>query len=97
MSEWQPIKTAPRDGTKIDLLVWIWDIDNEDFAEWYEQKPECSYLHGWWWGAHIELERSELPIYWRPTPAYPPKPTKNECEEIAEFFDNIPVDEPSIA
>lgn len=69
MSEWQPIETAPKDGTEI--LVWMgarillarWD------AETYHKRPRphwSSFVMGRTWS------RDNQPTHWVPLPD-PPK------------------------
>jgi hypothetical protein len=74
MSEdkWQPIETAPKDGTII--LTWQggvrWRITcyNPHVKEWH----------------YIGIEYSkEAPTYWMPLPQ-PPKSTKDKCDKCQE-------------
>jgi hypothetical protein len=61
---WQPIETAPRDGTEI--LFWVAPEMSEGWAEvghWFET------AHDGWWVAHT-IERK--PTHWMPLPE-PPK------------------------
>ena len=80
--QWQPIETAPRDGTHILVMyihvstqcvfnaLWI------DHAEgWNDPEDE-----GWWSYVYSEVGRSMLngyrtPTYWMPLPQ-PPKESK---------------------
>lgn len=75
MSEWQPIKTAPKDGTEIQL--WAVLTSNKK-GQWW---PKC-YWGGnfgidWWMAIDEEgegvLEKSAWkPTHWMPEPE-PPK------------------------
>lgn len=74
MSEWQPIETAPKDGTKI--LVWT-HHDEVEVSEWYESKgetyepvegteyfrPVTKVYHSGWNG--------NTPTHWMPLPEAP--------------------------
>jgi hypothetical protein len=74
MSEWQPIETAPKDGTNIDLWAKRWRSDNDGF--FYRRFPECYWSNGdsmtnrhanW-----VHLEEGWYPTHWMPEPE-PPK------------------------
>ena len=76
MSEWQPIETAPRDGTVI-LLAWsrrnerfntavrpgFWDKDRKNFP-WVAVIEGCSY-------AAFDAWREDGPTHWHPLPDPP--------------------------
>jgi hypothetical protein len=58
---WQPIETAPRDGTE----VLTWDGESWDVARW---TPEAALFHKGMW----ETEACGIfPTHWRPLPAGP--------------------------
>jgi len=65
---WQPISTAPKDGTRIlcvtggDLVIAVWDDDSSDRPSWRTRDGEMP----WWW------YREHQPQYWMPLPE-PPK------------------------
>jgi hypothetical protein len=75
MTGWQPIETAPKDGTKI--LVWT-HHDQVEVSEWYETKGDSYeavegsdlfrliigkvYYEGW---------NSNTPTHWMPIPDGP--------------------------
>ena len=73
MSEWQPIETAPKDGTEILLKIpQLWEepqgrIGSGDYfsACWYDESSEfwVNRLGGW-----ISLYR---PTHWMPLPKSP--------------------------
>lgn len=79
--DWQPIETAPRDGTVVDLwlqsLIWLADGGQQvavEFrvpaAQWFDQQwcDEDGNPHPWikdWKGEVIRLS------HWRPLPAPP--------------------------
>jgi len=66
LSEWQPIETAPRDGTEVDL--W----------KGKHRLPNCHFHCGewlWWNTTSVDDEPSWLkvkdPTHWRPLPPGP--------------------------
>ena len=79
MSEWQPIETAPRDGSM--FLVWVnavrhgeddegrpfqQDCSTVDFAEW---RTVDDYGYPFYFGyPHGD---QEYPTHWQPLPAAP--------------------------
>ena len=67
MSEWQPIETAPKDGTLVDL--WIqW----RDGGPWRE--ADCTWVHGAWWTAGREAPaegETYKATHWMPIPDGP--------------------------
>jgi hypothetical protein len=74
MSDWQPIETAPRDGTPVlvyspmacvgvDIGLW-WGLRNGfDIGWYYEDEPER------------EEELAQSFTHWQPLPS-PPSPTQ---------------------
>lgn len=73
-SVWQPIETAPKDGTEID--VWCFDSENEGYRvanAWY-----CNALNKWRSYGDNELIWANMPSYWMPLPASPTAPKEGE-------------------
>ena len=73
MSMWQPIETAPRDGTSILVCCSsfdpIWGI-----ASWYSDNREypAGLPEGWMmWHQGTEEQRHTWPTHWMPLPAPP--------------------------
>lgn len=65
MSEWQPIETAPKDGTLILLWAFLdWKDDLVPVCGWYAQSAEMWLCHSAWLN----------PTHWMPLPE-PPKDT----------------------
>lgn len=63
MSEWQPIETAPKDGTSFLACVGIW----QTVCHWHP--------HGHWssvGAVYSPYPSDEQPIHWMPLPE-PPK------------------------
>lgn len=70
VSGWQPIETAPKDGTKVDL----YSVDRK------ERYPDCKWLKNEWhyWGLDgfdnmdwVRLGKYENPSHWMPLPSLP--------------------------
>lgn len=67
-SQWQPIETAPKDGTEI-IVVW--------YSDFYVGAPPKSHVGICSWaGAWVPYNRE--PTYWRPVPAAPQSPAPKE-------------------
>ena len=80
MTTWQPIETAPRDGTTILLYgpvkgQWLDNLTIPVAATWVIQ-PEELYLLGAWFLTH----KHEVPFWRKATHwlAVPPRPTNKE-------------------
>lgn len=70
MSEWQPIETAPRDGTKI--LVWVPDGgESEATTAWW------LLMEGW---CDVRCVQLHYPSHWMPLPV-PPLPQSGRSGE----------------
>lgn len=63
MSEWQPIETAPKDGTEIELRCASGEIKRVRWGTWQYQRSTdtwwCSASAGW------TLTRTYAPDAWR--------------------------------
>lgn len=78
MAEWQPIETAPKDGTHIDLYAKRWRSQADDFI--HSRFTDC------WWskGDHMVnnqprwsgIEIGWFPTHWMPLPDPPKEPTR---------------------
>ena len=69
MNTWQPIATAPRDGTVID--VWYWDARITDVF-WH--KADVGYAYeGWMYYNVTDWDRldNECITHWMPLPESP--------------------------
>ena len=84
MTEWQPIETAPKDGTRVLLFFPVFGTaPRQEFGCWdqqpYHKKPnpywsgDCERTYGGLW------YRSNPPTHWMPPPA-PPLPSNVEVE-----------------
>lgn len=80
MAEWQPIDTAPRDGTPI--LLAGGEDDNTKYATELEAAKMRSPCRGWWHhdGWIITLAEAccisvgrDNPTHWMPLPEPPPR------------------------
>lgn len=63
MTDWQPIETAPKDGTEV-----IAYDDGVYISHWYVTNPQ---IFGWWAGDAGGIN----PTHWMPLPT-PPKSTE---------------------
>lgn len=70
-SQWQPIETAPKDGSR--FIAWFPD-EGIDFCHW--QKSEYESMPEGWRDSFITVYREgwkEGPTHWMPLPASPKK------------------------
>jgi hypothetical protein len=81
MTEWQPIDTAPRDGTPIqaripghgedNVIAWhagLVDADGRECAAWNymdDREPPACWTDGICWVANDEGKPSVLPTHWK--------------------------------
>jgi len=75
---WQPISTAPTDGTRVLTYGCLHDDGGADMGEVPAvQLSRYDRQYGWWcaeWGSHE-------PTYWQPLPTPPTPPPLVETEE----------------
>jgi len=87
MSKWQPIETAPTDGTMVDLWVVAVPVYNSYFDKYFEygedqRLTDCVFEDGVWkyWTEigdheydphHEEIAREFKPTHWMPLPDPP--------------------------
>lgn len=78
-AEWQPIGTAPRDGTKIIYITRFGEIGFCHWDEAYNDDDESL-----WWDS--ESDDEVFPIGWLPRSSLPPQPafTKPKLSEAKE-------------
>jgi len=70
---WQPIATAPKDGTHIDLWAKAWSPAFDKF--FYQRFPDCVWMAGdsmcnrapYW----LNLDKDWCPTHWQPLPSPP--------------------------
>lgn len=79
MSEWQPIETAPKDGTKIFIFrdgwdyapVACWDLvdaDEDAFGAWtFDDRLSLGVGEGVL-GWNEDIEDGSMPTHWMPMP-----------------------------
>jgi hypothetical protein len=68
MSEWQPIETAPKDGTRIlgyDGSTVSGTYWHDSFREWRNESEAAGDNHGWY--GHDRW----VPTHWQPLPEPP--------------------------
>jgi hypothetical protein len=86
--EWQPIETAPKDGTAIqaeipgngscNIIAWqhgLLNSDGEECGAWMfmeDQDPPDCWTDGICWESNEDGNPSVKPVRWKPLPA-PPK------------------------
>lgn len=74
MSEWQPIDSAPKDGTRIDLWWIWWRADTDEFLG--RRLPDCYWtsaagVHERWACEWSSIPSNSRPTYWMPRPDGP--------------------------
>lgn len=77
MNEWQPIETAPRDGSRV--LVWskhyIW---NGVYTAYWGRNGELNPFS--WIGGHCRVSHIDHPTHWMPLPEPPSLEPSQEQE-----------------
>ena len=70
MSEWQPIETAPKDGTDILLVVRYGNLNKTRLGAWRQQRPgEFAWLQ------HHTFDHFAGEVtHWMPLPDPPKQP-----------------------
>jgi hypothetical protein len=69
MSEWQPIATAPKDGTAF-LAYWVRTYSDGKRYEAAQPYVVAHYSHGRLWPEWIRPD--DQPTHWMPLPSPPP-------------------------
>lgn len=80
MSEWQPIESAPKDGTRILLYYPIFGRNpHQEFGKWELQKHNNKPAPYWSGDGErlygVQWYRSFKPTHWRPQYDAPKEPT----------------------
>lgn len=72
--EWQPIETAPKDGTEVLIYYPEWgNKKNVVFAAEYDiGRPGMEEVEGTWYVFHYGPKPAAPPTHWMPLPP-PPK------------------------
>lgn len=85
MSEWMPISTAPKDGTRI--LCFAPDLGGINYygvARWAERDPDFpNTVAGWFWPFAIR------PTHWMPLPPPPRTQSDRITRVIAKHRDTL--------
>lgn len=72
--DWQPIETAPKDGTRVDLYGKCWIADDDKFIG--ARFPACYWTRGDSMTNHkarwVGVEMGWHPTHWMPIPGAPP-------------------------
>lgn len=68
MTEWQPISTAPKDGTEII----VFRNDAGVFCAFFHEETEC-----WFSADGLDDITDDMPTHWMPLPP-PPQETSHE-------------------
>lgn len=76
--EWQPISTAPKDGTNIIGMYVHIDTQVVHNIFWIQGDNPLENEEGWWSYVHSEVSRTLLdgwmtPTHWMPLPENPIK------------------------
>ncbi len=71
MSEWQPIETAPRDGTKVILYIRSLGINMGSYDVYETRRNGKVGYHSEGWRADISFVGDIKPLYWMPLPEPP--------------------------
>jgi hypothetical protein len=75
VNNWQPIETAPKDSTHIDLYAKFWVARDDDFI--HRRFTDCSWMRpdsmtgksGYWYG----VDEGWRATHWMPLPEPPDK------------------------
>ncbi len=65
--DWQPMETAPRDGSR--FLAWCGETGDQgvDMARWYGKSPSDPI-------GYFKTRYGWIPMWWAPMPETPPAP-----------------------
>ena len=80
MNEWQPIETAPRDGTAVLLYGGLWDGDASGiYDDGNDRVPlVCGYRGDVWAMCDTDFYQVRIlePTHWMPLPEPPQAPSE---------------------
>jgi hypothetical protein len=95
---WQPIETAPKDGTAFqaiipghgadNVLCWSYGLmnsDGNDCGAWTfasDQEPPDDWTDGWCWDVNEDGVPSTQPTHWMPLPP-PPTLADSDGDDVA--------------
>jgi hypothetical protein len=101
LSDWQPIETAPTDGTAIQAEIpghgadniiafhmGLVDEEGDDCGGWCfveDQEPPDSWTDGWCWAVNEDGEPSVQPTRWKPLPEVAESETLKSCRGISSM------------
>ena len=80
MTKWQPIETAPKDGTRIlvSYRLGVTIVRQQNATDWYEEEDTPHFVE-WecddnYYSSYLTSE--DYPTHWRPLPPLPREDSK---------------------
>ena len=89
MTEWQPIETAPKDGTIILVAIEHYDGPLLHDIVWWNDYYDYWESAGYDWKP-VKYDEVKHIFHWMPLPPPPKKDGSNAFPTIVEFYDSLP-------